>query len=82
MLAIIRESGALDEFPGRTETDLYLFTMDHLHDLRTCYAPRPVSMAAAVRHLDLTLRWRRQGGLRDRLRRWWRRIRFSEKDGR
>jgi hypothetical protein len=37
MVAAIRKSGVLVEFPGRTETDLYLFTMDHLHHLRERY---------------------------------------------
>jgi hypothetical protein len=26
---IIRESGILDEFPGKTEGDLYLWVLDH-----------------------------------------------------
>ncbi len=37
MIAVIRDSGVLTEFPGRTETDLYLFAMDHLHYLRERY---------------------------------------------
>ena len=37
MIDIIRRSGILEEFPGRTETDLYLFVMDHLHHLREQY---------------------------------------------
>jgi hypothetical protein len=37
MIAILRRSGILEEFPGRTETDLYLFLMDHLHRLRQQY---------------------------------------------
>jgi hypothetical protein len=37
MMEIIRKSGILEEFPGRTETDLYLFVMDHLHSLRQRY---------------------------------------------
>ncbi|MCM2317444.1 MAG: hypothetical protein NDJ92_20030 [Thermoanaerobaculia bacterium] len=34
MVAVIRESAILGQFPGRTETDLYLFAMDHLHYMR------------------------------------------------
>jgi hypothetical protein len=34
MVRIVRESGLLERFPGWTETDLYLLTMDHLHGLR------------------------------------------------
>lgn len=37
MIEIIRHSGILAEFPGRTETDLYLFVMDHLYRLRQQY---------------------------------------------
>jgi hypothetical protein len=37
LIEIIRKSGILEEFPGRTETDLYLFVMDHLHSLRERY---------------------------------------------
>jgi len=43
----IRASGVLDQFPGRTETDLYLFTMDHLHYLRERFGPG-VSPATAL----------------------------------
>ncbi len=70
MTDIVRQSGVLEEFPGRTATDLYLFTMAHLHDLRQRYAPRPVSMEAGVRHWALTRRRRGGGGLVARLRRW------------
>jgi hypothetical protein len=31
---VIRETGILDEFPGRTETDLYLWVVEHLYYLR------------------------------------------------
>lgn len=34
MVEAIRKSRVLEQFPGRTETDLYLYTMDHLHHLR------------------------------------------------
>jgi hypothetical protein len=30
---VIRESGILEEFPGKTEGDLYLWVLDHQHDL-------------------------------------------------
>ena len=39
MLEAIRASGVLEDFPGHTETDLYLFTMDHLHLLREQFGP-------------------------------------------
>jgi hypothetical protein len=31
---VIRRSGVMEQFPGRTETDLYLYAMDHLYFLR------------------------------------------------
>lgn len=51
MVGIIRSSGVLEAFPGATETDLYLFTMGHLHELRQRYAGREVSPDEAVRDL-------------------------------
>lgn len=39
MLEAIRASGVLGDFPGHTETDLYLFTMDHLYALRERFGP-------------------------------------------
>lgn len=33
IVAIIRESGLLEEFPGKTEGDLYLWALDHQHYL-------------------------------------------------
>lgn len=37
MIELIRSSGVVEGFSDRTETDLYLFTMDHLHELRQSY---------------------------------------------
>lgn len=39
VVEVIRREGALDHFPGRTEADLYLWTMNHLHYLREQYGP-------------------------------------------
>jgi hypothetical protein len=39
MIEVIRSTEILQEYPGQTETDLYLFTMDHLHHLRQRYSP-------------------------------------------
>lgn len=44
-IEIIRGSGALDAFPGRTVSDLYLFTMDHLHELRRHYGEADAEQA-------------------------------------
>ena len=73
MIAAIRRSGVMAEFPGRTETDLYLFTMDHLHHLRKQYAPKPVPFAVGVRHFKIFYTGGRR--LSDRVRAWWRRRR-------
>ena len=67
MVAIIRGSGVLEQFPGGTGTDLYLFTMDHLHYLRGRYG------AAAVRPEDAVSQVRRWGPGRG-VRRWLRRL--------
>jgi hypothetical protein len=37
IVCMIREDKILDRFPKRTETDLYLWIMDHLYDLRRQY---------------------------------------------
>lgn len=71
MIEIIRKSGVLDEFPGRTEADLYLFTMAHLHTLRQRYGPEQVSAEGAVEDLRETVP--EPPGLIDRLRSWWKR---------
>ncbi len=70
MVETIRKSRILEEFPGRTETDLYLFTMDHLHHLRQRYGPT-FPLSRAVRHFELSLSHRR--GPLGKLRLWWRR---------
>jgi hypothetical protein len=35
VVEVVEQSGVLEEFPGRTATDLYLWIMDHLHFLRS-----------------------------------------------
>lgn len=37
LVTVIREQGILSEFPGRTETDLYLWIIDHQQHLREVY---------------------------------------------
>jgi hypothetical protein len=69
VVSIIRTSGIMEDFPDRTETDLYLFVMDHLHSLRERYG-RQVEPGAAVRHLRLL-----QSGQRGRLGRFVDRLR-------
>jgi hypothetical protein len=69
MLETIRRSEVLEEFPGRTESDLYLFTMDHLHHLRQRYASDTLSAERAVQHFSLLHRGRHR--LREKLSAWW-----------
>ncbi len=66
MIEVIRGSGVLEEFPGRTESDLYLFVMDHLHALRQRYHDPGVPMEAALEELGQATP--RPPG---RLRAWW-----------
>jgi hypothetical protein len=73
MVSTIRSSGVLEEFPGHTEADLYLFTMDHLHNLRERYAGKRVPPALAVRHFRFF--YGADPSLRQRLAGWWRRAR-------
>jgi hypothetical protein len=73
MVAAIQRSGIMEEFPSRTETDLYLFAMDHLHHLRERYAPKPIGPAVAIRHFKFF--YTVAPGIRGRLREWWRRLR-------
>ncbi len=53
VICVIRQSGIMEYFPGRTEADLYLFAMDHLTSLRERYGDRQVQPPAAVRHLKM-----------------------------
>lgn len=39
VVEVIRRERALERFPGRTEADLYLWVMNHLHYLREQYGP-------------------------------------------
>jgi hypothetical protein len=73
MVTIVKASGVLEDFPGSTAADLYLFTMDHLHFLRERYESREIEPELAVRHF----RWLSflTSPLRHRLRGWWRRVR-------
>lgn len=39
LVDIIRRRAVLPHFPGRTEADLYIWIMDHLHYLRERHGP-------------------------------------------
>lgn len=43
----IRDQGTLEHFPGRTETDLYLWIMDHLHFQKQSNHPMDISTATS-----------------------------------
>jgi hypothetical protein len=78
IVATIRASGILEKFPERTETDLYLWVMDHLHLLREKYG-RAAHPSRVVRHLLLSRAPRRSNPL-ERLRSWWRSRRGTRGD--
>lgn len=65
----VRASGILEDFPERTEADLYLFVMDHLAALRERYGHVPPRRAAdhfAALHRSMSqTRW-------GKLKEWWR----------
>ena len=55
IVAVIRDRGALDEFPGRTEADLYLWVLDRqqfLHDHGKDLSPPDVAAEEYVEHLE------------------------------
>ncbi len=52
MIEAIRRSRVLEQFPGRTETDLYLYTMDHLHRLREEVHNPDLPPEAAVERIE------------------------------
>jgi hypothetical protein len=54
MVEAIRKSGILEQFTGKTETDLYLFVMDHLHHLRQRYGKASDQRDRVVRHFALS----------------------------
>ncbi len=56
MIEAIQRSGILEQFPGKTETDLYLFVMDHLHHLRQSYGKAGDVRDRVVKHFALTER--------------------------
>ncbi len=62
MVATIRASGVLADFPGRSEADLYLFAMDHLHYLREQYAPGDVQPREALEDFQISQAPRRSAG--------------------
>jgi hypothetical protein len=47
VIQAIRSQGTLQYFPGRTETDLYLWIMDHLHYRKQANQPIDVSTATS-----------------------------------
>jgi len=64
MIEIIRRSGVMEQFPGRTETDLYLYAMDHLYFLREREGDDAPAAAAVEEMKGKTVPWW------DRWRKW------------
>jgi hypothetical protein len=54
MIKAIRRSAILEQFPDKTETDLYLFVMDHLHYLRQRYGKAGDQRDRVVKHFALS----------------------------
>jgi hypothetical protein len=73
MIDTIRRSGILAEFPRRTETDLYLFIMDHLHRLRQEVHDPQLPPQTAVEAFEHERQQERPKGWRGWLRGLWRR---------
>lgn len=64
MIETIRRSGILEELPGRTETDLYLFVMDHLHHLREAYQDPQLPPDTALEDFEKAQRQEKKKGTR------------------
>lgn len=73
MITIIRKSGILEEFPENTETDLYLFIMDHLHRLRQLYGTEQAKPDQALREFQALSRDSVQKA-QGKFARWWNRM--------
>ncbi len=71
-LEVIRRSGVMEQFPGRRETDLYLYAMDHLYFLRERGAS--ATMAAAIEEMRKV-----RPALIDKWRQRWRKRIFEDK---
>ena len=54
MVEAIQKSGILEQFSDKTETDLYLFVMDHLHHLRQRYGKASGQRGRVVKHFALS----------------------------
>jgi hypothetical protein len=74
VVATIRASAILDEFPDRTATDLYLWVMDHLYRLRQICG-EDISFETVVDDFAARLREDERDRWHHRLRRWLRRLR-------
>ncbi len=70
VVEITRKSDILEEFPQRTEADLYLFVMEQLHHLKQRYGPDAVSLSDAV--VEFTLMQTTAERVMERLRNFWR----------
>jgi hypothetical protein len=56
VVEVVSQSGILEELPGRTPTDFYLWTMDHLHFLNSQEGGAPSDPGRAAQDLIETMR--------------------------
>jgi hypothetical protein len=56
VLDVVERSGILQELPGRTATDLYLWTMDHVHFLNSREGGAAADPGRAAQDLIETMR--------------------------
>lgn len=62
VVEVIRTADILKDFPGRTETDLYLWLMEHLYYLRQQYGDEVDPVQAAQQYADHhSTRWFKRG---------------------
>ncbi len=57
VVEVVRQRDLLSDFPGRTESDLYLWLSDRLHALRQEYGDPGLEPARAVPHRSWWRRW-------------------------
>ncbi|HMK08149.1 MAG TPA: hypothetical protein VK449_03865, partial [Anaerolineales bacterium] len=53
---VVRQAEIMEELPGRTETDFYLWTMDHLHFLKSQESGAPADPGEAAQGLIAAIR--------------------------
>jgi hypothetical protein len=70
VIRVIQKSKVLKDFPEHTETDLYLFIMDHLHYLRERYASGHIKPEGAARSFAKLHHPPAKKGIKRRIKKW------------